>query len=89
MDDRTHGRIDDRQRLTFEMDEIKLFKSIPKVPATNTVEEFNRLGIGGRIFHAHLVRRQFDLPQHSHLAKNAGALKTARQAPHAAFHAKG
>jgi hypothetical protein len=32
------------------MDEIKLFKSIPKVPATNTVEEFNRLlsyGKGG------------------------------------------
>lgn len=29
--------------LTFEMDEIKLFKTIPKVPATNTVEEFNRL----------------------------------------------
>lgn len=28
---------------TFEMDEIKLFKSIPKLPATNTVEEFNRL----------------------------------------------
>ncbi len=36
--------------LTFEMDEIKLFKTIPKVPATNTVEEFNRLlsyGQGG------------------------------------------
>jgi hypothetical protein len=32
------------------MDEIKMFKSIPKVPATNTVEEFNRLvsyGSGG------------------------------------------
>ena len=28
---------------TFEMDEIKLFKTIPKVPATNTVEEFNRM----------------------------------------------
>lgn len=28
---------------TFEMDEIKLFKAIPKLPATNTVEEFNRL----------------------------------------------
>jgi len=38
------------KNLTFEMDEIKLFKSIPKVPATNTVEEFNRLisyGQGG------------------------------------------
>jgi len=38
------------KNLTFEMDEIKLFKSIPKVPATNTVEEFNRLisyGKGG------------------------------------------
>jgi hypothetical protein len=36
--------------LTYEMDEIKLFKTIPKVPATNTVEEFNRLlsyGKGG------------------------------------------
>jgi hypothetical protein len=35
---------------TFEMDEIKLFKAIPKIPATNTVEEFNRLlsyGQGG------------------------------------------
>jgi hypothetical protein len=31
------------KNLTFEMDEIKLFKSIAKVPATNTVEEFNRL----------------------------------------------
>lgn len=31
------------KNLTFEMDEIKLFKTIPKVPATNTVEEFNRL----------------------------------------------
>ena len=30
-------------RCTFEMDEIKLFRTIPKVPATNTVEEFNRL----------------------------------------------
>jgi len=28
---------------TWEMDEIKLFKAIPKLPATNTVEEFNRL----------------------------------------------
>ena len=38
------------KNLTFEMDEIKLFKTIPKVPATNTVEEFNRLlsyGSGG------------------------------------------
>jgi hypothetical protein len=38
------------KNLTFEMDEIKLFKSIPKVPAVNTVEEFNRLisyGKGG------------------------------------------
>ncbi len=31
------------KNLTFEMDEIKLFKTIPKIPATNTVEEFNRL----------------------------------------------
>lgn len=38
------------KNLTFEMDEIKLFKTISKVPATNTVEEFNRLlsyGQGG------------------------------------------
>jgi hypothetical protein len=38
------------KNLTYEMDEIKLFKSIPKVPASNTVEEFNRLlsyGEGG------------------------------------------
>lgn len=28
---------------TFEMDEIKLFKTIPKLPASNTVEEFNRV----------------------------------------------
>ena len=35
------------KNVSFEMDEIKLFKSIPKVPASNTVEEFNRLGIGG------------------------------------------
>ena len=25
------------------MDEIKMFKTIPKMPASNTVEEFNRL----------------------------------------------
>jgi len=31
------------KNLTFEMDEIKMFKTIPKVPASNTVEEFNRL----------------------------------------------
>lgn len=31
------------KNLTYEMDEIKLFKTITKVPATNTVEEFNRL----------------------------------------------
>jgi len=31
------------KNLTYEMEEIKLFKTIPKVPATNTVEEFNRL----------------------------------------------
>jgi hypothetical protein len=31
------------KNLTFEMSEIKLFRSIAKVPATNTVEEFNRL----------------------------------------------
>lgn len=36
------------KNLTFEMDEIKLFKSIPKVPAANTVEEFNRLTSYGR-----------------------------------------
>ena len=38
------------KNLTYEMDEIKLFKSISKVPASNTVEEFNRLisyGEGG------------------------------------------
>lgn len=38
------------KNLTFEMDEIKLFKTISKIPATNTVEEFNRLlayGQGG------------------------------------------
>jgi hypothetical protein len=38
------------KNLTFEMDEIKLFKTVPKIPATNTVEEFNRLlayGQGG------------------------------------------
>lgn len=31
------------KNLTYEMDEIKMFKSIPKVPASNTVEEFNRI----------------------------------------------
>lgn len=31
------------KNVTFEMDEIKLFKTIAKVPAVNTVEEFNRL----------------------------------------------
>lgn len=31
------------KNVTFEMDEIKLFKTIPKVPASNTVEEFNRM----------------------------------------------
>jgi len=31
------------KNITFEMDEIKLFKAIPKLPASNTVEEFNRL----------------------------------------------
>lgn len=36
------------KNLTFEMDEIKMFKTIPKVPATNTVEEFNRLLSYGR-----------------------------------------
>ncbi len=38
------------KNLTYEMDEIKLFRSISKVPASNTVEEFNRLisyGEGG------------------------------------------
>lgn len=38
------------KNLTYEMDEVKLFRSIPKVPASNTVEEFNRLvsyGEGG------------------------------------------
>jgi hypothetical protein len=34
--------------LTYEMDEIKLFKTISKIPATNTVEEFNRLLSYGR-----------------------------------------
>lgn len=28
---------------TFELDEIKLFKTMPKIPASNTVEEFVRL----------------------------------------------
>jgi len=36
-------RATESKNLTFEMDEIKLFKTIPKVPASNTVEEFNRL----------------------------------------------
>jgi len=36
------------KNVTFEMDEIKLFKSIPKVPAANTVEEFNRILSYGR-----------------------------------------
>lgn len=31
------------KNVTFEMNEIKLFKTIDKLPATNTVEEFNRL----------------------------------------------
>lgn len=38
------------KNLTYELDEIKLFKSIAKVPASNTVEEFNRVisyGEGG------------------------------------------
>lgn len=31
------------KNLSFEMDEIKMFRAISKIPATNTVEEFNRL----------------------------------------------
>lgn len=31
------------KNLSYSMDEIKLFRAIAKVPATNTVEEFNRL----------------------------------------------
>ena len=44
------------KNLTFEMDEIKLFKTIPKVQATNTVEEFNRLLSYGKA-----GTRRFDL----------------------------
>lgn len=44
------------KNLTFEMDEIKMFKSIPKVPASNTVEEFNRL-----LAYSRGGARQFDL----------------------------
>lgn len=44
------------KNLTFEMDEIKLFKSIPKVPAFNTVEEYNRL-----LSYSNGGARQFDL----------------------------
>lgn len=44
------------KNLTFEMDEVKLFKSIPKVPAFNTVEEYNRL-----LAYSRGGARQFDL----------------------------
>lgn len=44
------------KNLTFEMDEVKLFKSIPKVPAFNTVEEYNRL-----LSYSNGGARQFDL----------------------------
>lgn len=44
------------KNVTFEMDEIKLFKTIPKVPATNTVEEFNRL-----LAYSKAGNAQFDL----------------------------
>lgn len=44
------------KNLTFEMDEIKLFKTIPKIPAANTVEEFNRL-----VSYSRGGARQFDL----------------------------
>ena len=40
---RTESLESQLKNLAFELDEVKLFKSIPKVPATNTVEEFNRL----------------------------------------------
>lgn len=40
---RTQSLESSMKNLSFEMDEIKLFKTIPKVPATNTVEEFNQL----------------------------------------------
>ncbi len=48
------------------MDEIKLFKTISKVPASNTVEEFNRLisyGAGGtRRFNLGFIS-EGDLPE--------------------------
>lgn len=54
------------KNLTFEMDEIKLFKTIPKVPATNTVEEFNRLlsysASGSRTFNQGFIQ-EGDLPE--------------------------
>lgn len=40
---RTESLESQLKNLSFEMDEIKLFKAIPKTPATNTVEEYNRL----------------------------------------------
>jgi len=40
---RTESLENQLKNLSFEMDEIKLFRTIPKVPASNTVEEFNRL----------------------------------------------
>jgi len=63
---RTESLESQMKNLTFEMDEIKLFKSIAKVPATNTVEEFNRLisyGKGGtRRFNLGFVG-EGDLPE--------------------------
>ena len=47
---RTESLESQLKNLTYEMEEIKLFKTIPKVPASNTVEEYNRLqsyGSGG------------------------------------------
>ena len=54
------------KNLTYEMDEIKLFKSISKVPAANTVEEFNRLisyGAGGARSYNQGFFTEGDLPE--------------------------
>lgn len=54
------------KNLTYEMDEIKLFKSISKVPASNTVEEFNRLvsyGAGGARAYNQGFFTEGDLPE--------------------------
>ena len=54
------------KNLTYEMDEIKLFKSINKVPASNTVEEFNQLvsyGAGGARSYNQGFFPEGDLPE--------------------------